>query len=126
VLTLLPIVVGTVWMVGAMVIFGLKFNPANILTLPLMVGIGVAYGIYIVRRYREDGEPTFYGKSTGRAVMLSALTAVIAFGSLLIGAHRGIASLGLVMTIGIVACFSVGLVLLPALLEIARRKHWKV
>jgi uncharacterized protein len=125
-LTLMPIVVGTVWMVGVMAATGLRFNPANILTLPLMVGIGVAYGIYIVRRYREDGEATFYGKSTGRAVMLSALTAVIAFSSLLIGAHRGIRSLGLVMSIGVVACLLASLALLPALLEIARRKNWKV
>lgn len=125
-LTLMPIIVGTVWMVGAMAAFGLKFNPANILTLPLMVGIGVAYGIYIVRRYREDGEATFYGKSTGRAVMLSALTAVIAFASLLIGAHRGIRSLGLVMSIGVVGCLLASLALLPALLEIARRKGWKI
>jgi hypothetical protein len=112
-LTLLPIVVGTVWLVGAMVIFRIKFNPANILTLPLMVGIGVAYGIYVIQRYREDGEPTFYGKSTGRALLLSALTAVIAFGSLMTGDHRGISSLGLVMVIGIIGCLVAALVLLP-------------
>ncbi len=126
VLTLLPLVVGMAWMVGIMALVGLQFNPANILALPLMVGIGVAYGIYVVQRYREDGEATFYGKSTGRAVMLSALTAVIAFGSLLIGAHRGIRSLGLVLGIGVVACLLASLVLLPALLELARRKSWKV
>ena len=125
-LTLLPLLVGMVWMVGAMALFGIPFNPANILTLPLMVGIGVAYGIYVVRRYREDGEATFYGKSTGRAVMLSALTAVIAFASLLTGAHRGIRSLGLVMAIGVVACLLASLAMLPALLELARRKGWKV
>lgn len=125
-LTLLPLVVGIIWMIGAMVVVGIRFNPANILTLPLMVGIGVAYGIYVVRRYREDGEATFYGKSTGRAVMLSALTAVIAFASLLIGAHRGIRSLGLVMSIGVIACLLASLALLPALLEIAKRKGWKV
>ena len=125
-LTLVPLVVGTIWMMGAMAVFGIRFNPANILTLPLMVGIGVAYGIYIVQRYREDGEATFYGKSTGRAVMLSALTSLIAFGSLLTGAHRGICSLGLVMTIGVTACLVSSLTLLPALLEIARRKGWKV
>ena len=58
--------------------------------------------------------------------MLSALTAVIAFGSLLIGAYRGLCSLGLVMTIGIIACLVASLVLLPALLEISRRNGWKV
>lgn len=125
-LALVPLLVGTAWMTGAMTLFRIRFNPANILTLPLMVGIGVAYGIYVIQRYREDGEPTFYGKSTGRALMLSALTAVIAFGSLLIGDHRGIASLGLVMVIGIIGCLVAALVLLPALLEIARRRGWKI
>jgi predicted RND superfamily exporter protein len=125
-LTLLPLVVGMIWMVGAMTLFRIPFNPANIMVLPLLVGIGVAYGIYVVHRYREDGEATFYGKSTGRAVVLSALTAIVAFGSLIIGAHRGIRSLGLVMTIGISACLIAALALLPALLEVARRKGWKV
>ena len=125
-LTLVPLMFGIVWMTGAMAWFGLAFNPANILALPLMVGIGVAYGVYFVQRYREDGEANFYGKSTGRAVMLSALTAVIAFASLLIGAHRGIRSLGLVMTIGVVMCLVASLTLLPALLEVCRRRGWKV
>ena len=125
-LTLVPLVIGTIWMIGAMAVLRIRFNPANILTLPLMVGIGVAYGVYIIQRYREDGEATFFGKSTGRAVMLSALTSVIAFGSLLTGAHQGICSLGLVMTIGVLACLVASLTLLPALLEIAKRKSWKV
>src|ERR1017187_10329853 len=125
-LTLLPLMVGMIWMVGVMVVGGINFNPANIMVLPLIVGIGVAYGIYVVQRYRETHEATFYSKSTGRAVILSALTTMIAFASLLIGAHRGIRSLGLVMTIGVIACLIAALALLPALLEAARRKGWKV
>jgi hypothetical protein len=125
-LTLLPLVVGMIWMVGVMVVGGINFNPANIMVLPLIVGIGVAYGIYVVQRYRESHEATFYSKSTGRAVVLSALTSMFAFASLLVGAHRGIRSLGLVMTIGIIACLIAALALLPALLDTARRKGWKV
>jgi hopanoid biosynthesis associated RND transporter like protein HpnN len=125
-LTLLPLVVGMIWMVGVMVVGGINFNPANIMVLPLIVGIGVAYGIYVVQRYRESQEATFYSKSTGRAVVLSALTTTFAFASLLIGGHRGIRSLGLVMTIGVIACLIAALALLPALLETARRKGWKV
>jgi len=126
VMVLLPLIVGMIWMVGTMTLSGIPFNPADIMVLPLLVGIGVAYGIYVVQRYREDGEAGFYGKSTGRAVVLSAFTAMIAFGSLITGAHRGIRSLGLVMTLGIAACLVAALALLPALLEVARRKRWKV
>ena len=125
-LTILPLLVGTAWMFGAMVLFRINFNPANIMVLPLIVGIGVAYGIYVVQRYRESHEATFYSKSTGRAVILSAMTTTFAFASLLIGAHRGIRSLGLVTTIGVISCLLAALVLLPSLLEIARRKGWKV
>jgi len=113
-------------MLGTMVALRNDFNPANIMVLPLIVGIGVAYGIYVVQRYRESHEATFYSKSTGRAVILSALTTTIAFASLLVGAHRGIRSLGLVMTIGVIACLVAALALLPSLLEMARRKGWKV
>jgi uncharacterized protein len=126
VLTLLPLVCGMIWMVGLMVLAGIPFNPANIMCLPLMVGIGVAYGIYIVQRYRQEGEATFYGKSTGRAVILSALTTIAGFASLILGQHQGIRSLGLVMTIGVAACLFASLVMLPALLEVARRRGWKV
>ncbi len=125
-LTILPLAVGMAWMFGVMGLAGIRFNPANIMVLPLLVGIGVAYGIYIVQRYREHGEATFYSKSTGRAVILSALTTMVAFASLILGAHRGISSLGLVMSIGVSACLVATMVLLPALLEIARRKGWKV
>ena len=121
-LTLLPLIVGMIWMVGVMVTARIDFNPANIMVLPLIVGIGVAYGIYVVQRYRESHEATFYSKSTGRAVILSALTTTFAFASLLVGAHRGIRSLGLVMTIGVIACLIAALALLPALLETARAR----
>ncbi|MCG3148492.1 MAG: hypothetical protein PCFJNLEI_01936 [Verrucomicrobiae bacterium] len=126
VLAILPLLVGMVWMLGAMGVFGLSFNPANILVLPLIVGIGVAYGIYVVQRYREDQSAELFRKSTGRAVVLSALTTIVAFATLIYGQHRGIQSLGLVMSIGVAACLLASLALLPALLEIARRKGWRV
>jgi len=125
-LTLVPLLAGFIWMVGAVAVLGLQFNPANIMTLPLLVGIGVAYGIYVVQRYREDGDARVFGKSTGRAVVLSGVTTMVGFGSLMIGKHQGIFSLGAVMSIGVLACLLTSLTLLPALLELARRRGWKV
>jgi predicted RND superfamily exporter protein len=147
-ITLVPVGAGTMWMMAIMAIpraagerlaqFGfdgvaatvssweIPFNPANIIVLPLIVGIGVAYGIYVVQRFREDREPVFYGKSTGRAVILSGLTTLVAFGTLATGAHLGIRSLGIVMCIGVACCLVAALVLLPALLEVARRHNWEV
>lgn len=125
-LTIVPLGVGVAWMLGGMALLGLSFNPANIMTAPLIVGIGVAYGVYVMQRFRETGEPTFWGRSTGRAVILSALTTIVAFATLIGGAHRGIQSLGIVMSLGVGACLLAAMTLLPALLAVARRFQWKV
>jgi hopanoid biosynthesis associated RND transporter like protein HpnN len=124
--TVLPLILGGVWTIGLMVAAGISFNAANIMTLPLIVGIGVAYGIYVVRRFREDGESHFHRKSTGRAVIFSALTAMAGFGTLMLGTHRGIASLGFVMTGGIAMCLLAALLVLPPFLQWAKEKGWKI
>ncbi|MCS7049463.1 MAG: MMPL family transporter, partial [Verrucomicrobiae bacterium] len=126
VLTIVPLCVGMAWMLGGMAWLGLSFNPANIMTAPLIVGIGVAYGVYVMQRFRETGEPTFWGRSTGRAVILSALTTVVAFATLIGGSHRGIQSLGMVMSLGVSACLLAAMTLLPALLALARRCNWRI
>ncbi len=71
------------------------FNPANIMTLPLVIGIGVTNGIHILNRYAEEGTPGILARSTGKAVLVSGLTAIAGFGSLILAQHRGIHSLGL-------------------------------
>ena len=112
----------TAGVVARVVAIGIDLNA----DASVLVGIGVAYGIYIVKRCREDREPTFYGKSTGRAVVLTALAAMAAFGSLLIGSHQGIRSLGLVTVIGISGCLTAAMILLPALVQPIQRKGWKL
>ncbi|MFH1066991.1 MAG: MMPL family transporter, partial [bacterium] len=118
VLTLIPLAVGVAWTLGVMGFFGIKFNPANIITLPLVIGIGVAYGVYIVDRYLEEGRVHLFGASTGKAVLLSALTTIFGFAVMMIGRHRGMVSLGLVMTIGISFCFITSAWILPPLLAL--------
>jgi hopanoid biosynthesis associated RND transporter like protein HpnN len=121
-LALLPVAVGSVWLLGFMGITGVPFNPANIMTLPLVLGIGVTNGVQILNRYAEQREPSFFGKSTGKAVLVSGLTAIIGFGSLLVAAHQGIRSLGIVMSVGIAACMVAALTILPAVLRLANRR----
>jgi len=103
---------------GAMVALGLDFNLANLIILPLMIGIGIDIGIHCVHRFRDDGSAgsALVGGSTGRAVILSGLTTAIGFGSLAIARHRGIHSLGLLLAIGVLAnVVAATLVLAPAL-----------
>jgi len=117
-LALFPLGIGMVWTVGLMKLFGWKFNPANIITLPLVIGIGVAYGVYVVDRHREAAQFSLFGSSTGKAILLSACTAVIGFGAMTLGNYPGLVSLGEVMSLGIVCCFAASTVVLPQILRL--------
>ncbi len=125
-LALLPVGLGALWMAGIMGWLNIPFNPANIMTLPLVVGVGVTNGIHVLHRFAEEGSPTIFGRSTGKAVLLSALTTVAGFGSLMLAQHRGIASLGLIMALGTTACLIAGVVVLPAALKWLQRGGWRV
>ncbi|MGH7951829.1 MAG: MMPL family transporter [Limisphaerales bacterium] len=121
ILALLPVGIGTLWLAGLMGALNIPFNLANIMTLPLVIGIGVTNGIHILNRYAEEGTPGILSRSTGKAVLVSGLTATAGFGSLILAKHRGIHSLGCVMAVGIVACMIAGLTFLPALLNLLGR-----
>jgi hypothetical protein len=102
--------------------FGIPLNPANIMTLPLVIGIGVTNGIHILNRFAEEQTPSILAKSTGKAVLVSGLTTIAGFGSLALAKHRGIESLGYVMAVGVATCMFAGLTFLPALLNLILRR----
>jgi predicted RND superfamily exporter protein len=118
VLTLLPLGLGILWLFGALGLFKIQLDPANIVTLPMILGIGVAYGVYVMDRYREEGGIRIFASSTGKAVVLSALTTLFGFGSMLFGQYRGLVSLGLVMSLGVIFTLISALVVLPQILAI--------
>ncbi len=120
VLAHVPVVCAAVWLGGIMGMFDIPLNPANIMMLPLVVGIGVTYGVHILTRFAEERDPAILAKSTGKAVLVSGLTTVSGFGSLMLAKHQGIVSLGLVMSIGVLAAMLAGLIALPALLVLLR------
>jgi hypothetical protein len=124
ILSLLPVAIGTTWLVGLMGRTGIPFNPADIMTLPLVIGIGVTNGIHILNRFAEEQQAGILARSTGKAVLVSGLTAMTGFGSLILGRHQGIQSLGLVMSIGIATCMVAGLTFLPALLNLLVGRGW--
>ena len=125
---LLPVLVGSIWTVGVMELIGLKLNMANLVILPLILGIGVVNGIHITHRYREeeDKHASILGKSTGQAVLLSSLTTMIGFGSMMVANHYGVFSLGMVLTLGVFNCLIASVTFLPALLKLSTAKNWKV
>jgi len=121
ILSLIPVGLGTLWLVGLMAWNKVPFNPANIMTLPLVIGIGVTNGIHILNRYAEERTPGILARSTGKAVLVSGLTAIAGFGSLILAQHRGIHSLGYIMAVGIAMCMMAALTFLPALLNLIGR-----
>jgi predicted RND superfamily exporter protein len=121
ILALLPVGIGVIWLTGLMGWLGIPVNLANIMTQPLVIGIGVTNGIQILNRFAEERTPNILARSTGKAVLVSGLTAIAGFGSLIIAKDRGIHSLGCVMAVGIAACMIAGLTLLPALLNLLGR-----
>ena len=125
---LLPVLVGSIWTIGIMELIGLKLNMANLVILPLILGIGVVNGIHITHRYREeeDKHASIFGKSTGQAVLLSSLTTMIGFGSMMVANHYGVFSLGMVLTLGVFNCLIASVTFLPALLKLSTAKNWKV
>lgn len=123
-LALVPVGLGALWLWGLMGYYGIPLNPANIMTLPLVIGIGVTNGIHILNRFAEEQTPSILARSTGKAVLVSGLTSIAGFGSLILGKHRGIESLGLVMSIGLATCMLAGLTALPALLQLLIRWRW--
>jgi len=122
-LALVPVGLGFLWLTGLMGWLGVPLNPANIMMLPLVIGIGVTNGIHILNRYAEEQRPNILARSTGKAVLVSGLTSIAGFGSLMLGKHRGIESLGYVMSIGLATCMIAGLTFLPALLNLLMQRR---
>ncbi len=125
VLCLVPVAVGFAATFGVMWSVGLSIDPANIIVLPLMFGIGIDAGVHMLHRYRQDPQrrPLGLARGTGKGITITSMTTMIGFGSLMIAKHRGIAGLGFVMTTGIgltlLACWTV----VPAWLELRAKSH---
>ena len=99
-------------------VFNLQFNLANLVAVPLIIGIGVENGIHIVHRFREAGEsgPELVAGSTGQAVALFSLTTMVGFGSLMVARYYGIFSMGLLLTVAVGSVLVASLGVLPMLL----------
>ena len=127
-IVLLPVVVGSIWTVGIMGLLGIAFNLANLVILPLIIGVGVVNGIHIVHRYREETDKSIniLSKSTGRGVVLSSLTTMIGFGSLMVADYQGVYSLGLILTLGVGCCLLASITVLPCVLKHCTDKGWEL
>ncbi|MCG8434727.1 MAG: MMPL family transporter [Gammaproteobacteria bacterium] len=119
-LVLTPLLLAGLVTGAATVIFDIPFNFANIIALPLLLGIGVDNGIHMVHRARAapPSSGNLLETSTARGVVFSALTTVFSFGNLAYSEHLGTASMGQVLTLGMVLTLCSTLVVLPAILKV--------
>jgi uncharacterized protein len=120
-IALAPLVGGVILAVGVMGLCGVVLNPANMIAFPLILGVGVDNGVHILHDYLLRRREGLGGISyaIGRGVLVKALTTMIGFGTLMISTERGLAGLGLILTLGVGCSMLTALVLLPALL------HWR-
>jgi hopanoid biosynthesis associated RND transporter like protein HpnN len=118
-LVLIPLLLASALTVATAVLADIPFNFADVIVLPLLLGIGVDSGIHLVHRVRvaAEGEANLLATSTARAVTYSALTTIASFGSLGLATHLGLATLGRLLTIGVFFTLVCNLIVLPALIR---------
>ncbi len=116
-LALTPLVIGTIWTVGFMSLLEIDINVANVIAIPLILGIGIDNGVHVIHRYRLEGEGQIRTvlSTVGRSIMLTSLTTMAAFGTFAFGLYRGLATMGVILALGIAICFFMAAFLLPAL-----------
>jgi uncharacterized protein len=114
-LTLVPLVVAGAVTLELCVVLNLPLNFANIIALPLLLGIGVAFKVYYIMAWRT-GKTALLQSSLTRAVVFSAMTTATAFGSLWFSSHPGTSSMGKLMALALVCTMAAAVLFQPALM----------
>lgn len=115
-LALLPVGAGLLAVLGVFRIFGMSLNIFHAMALPLVMALSVDYGVFMLARLEG-----VLGRESDRAVLLSGLSTLAGFGSLLLARHPALFSLGLSVCLGLAASLTAALVLLPRLGTISGR-----
>ena len=112
---LIPLLLAALFTLATTVIIGMPLNFANIIALPLLLGIGVAFDIYFVMNWRA-GRPNPLQSGTARAIVFSTLTTASAFGSLILSSHPGTSEMGRLLSIEMFYTLACVLLIMPSLL----------
>ncbi|HEY3641590.1 MAG TPA: MMPL family transporter, partial [Xanthobacteraceae bacterium] len=114
-MTLVPLIVAGAVTLELMVLIGESLNFANVIALPLLLGVGVAFKIYYIMAWR-DGRTNLLQSTLTRAVFFSALTTATAFGSLWLSNQPGMSSMGKLMALALVCTLAAAVLFQPALM----------
>ncbi|HYV17860.1 MAG TPA: MMPL family transporter [Verrucomicrobiae bacterium] len=113
----MQVLLGVLWMLAAMHLFGIKMNFVNAFVTCMILGVGIDYGIHLIHRITQEGLDNPTGLlETGKAVVMAALTNVAGFGTIGLSNYPGLKSMGIVCAIGSVTCLLTALTTLPAVL----------
>jgi uncharacterized protein len=116
-LAVAPVILSGLFTFGTCAALGLVINLENMIALPLLLGIGVAFNIYFVVAWR-NGSKNILASSLSRGVWFSALTTGASFGALALSAHPGTASMGVLLGLSLTWIVLTTLIISPALLHI--------
>jgi len=124
-LTLTPLVMGLIWMVGAMSLLGIRIHFVNAIILPMIIGMGIDNGVHLMHRYLEKGEKdvAYALQTTGRAMVMCSLTTMLGFGSLVTARYQALSTMGWVTILGMGFCLLTSLCFLSTILILWNRKH---
>jgi predicted RND superfamily exporter protein len=122
-IAMIPLAAGIVWMIGLMRLTGQQFTVMNVMGLPMILGIGIDDGVHIVHRWLSEGKGTLriIFSSTGKAILLTSLTTMLAFGSLIFSIWRGFGQLGSALFVGVAACFLTTVLILSGIIGFIER-----
>lgn len=127
-LVLLPLLLASLFTAAATVVCNVPFNFANIIALPLLFGLGVDSGIHMAHRlhYLDPSEEDLLGGSEAQGVFYGALTTIFSFSSLAFTSHQGTASMGILLSVGLLMTLICALIVLPAfsVLRFRHRLHY--
>ncbi len=118
-LSLMPLLIGMLWLQLFLYIFGVDYNVANVAGLPLLLGLGIVYGLRIVHRWREDTTITAFAatRTTGKGLAFAALAIIAGLVSIVFARHTGVSAFGKILLLGIILCMFTALVILPAFID---------
>jgi predicted RND superfamily exporter protein len=114
-LTLIPLLVAGIVTLELCVLIGMPLNFANIIALPLLLGVGVAFKIYYITAWRA-GQTGLLQSSLTRAVIFSAMTTATAFGSLWLSSHPGTSSMGKLLALSLACTLAAAVLFQPVLM----------
>lgn len=119
-LALTPLILGGLITLMILELSGQNLNFANIIVLPLLLGIAMDSGIHVITKYRKSARENPIAGSTSRALFFSALVNVTSFGTLAFAEHRGMSSMGVLLSVGLALMLLCTFVILPAFLKTAK------